>query len=457
MALTEFRIVREALQANNPGPGGDRFAIIWSEQKRAALRRLAEGGTPAEPPIDKALALPLLQCTDGEFARAEALILNLLRDNMALCERNNEVFISFLNSLFVVQRFDLVAAMLRDRYGFQRPLRLLARHDVHGVGQVGWQILPGSDGGEHRFIFDAKAYEADDTRNEILLFQWEFPLFSSYSATPEQEIGHIVTTRADVGIIPGLAYCDNRPNFFLVPDSVFVPTRGYQHMREAIRNDHVRWTDRKPVAFWRGGTTGIPDRENDWSSLPRSRLCELSRRHEQTGLFDVGFASVAQFHDAKAVEHEITRAGLMRGFVKAEEWNRYKFHIDIDGNSNAWAALFQKLLTGSPVLKVESSRGLVQWYYDELRPWYNYVPVAPDMSDLVDKVKWLNSNDRVAEAIGSRGRELADRLTYPREIARAMPVISAAFRYFNWRPGNTGPYGRPLSDFVAASGESTCG
>lgn len=135
----------------------------------------------------------------------------------------------------------------------------------------------------------------------------------------------------------------------------------------------------------------------------------------------------------------------MRDFVSWEKWDRYKYLIAIDGNSSPWSNLFQQLLTGSPVLKIESPRGLVQWFYDELLSWQNYVPVAPDMSDLVDKVKWLNRNDPVAKAIGRRGRELADRLTYAREIARAMPVVSAAFRYFNWRPSANGPYGRPLS------------
>ena len=139
---------------------------------------------------------------------------------------------------------------------------------------------------------------------------------------------------------------------------------------------------------------------------------------------------------------QIHNLGLTADFIHWREWNKYKYHISIDGNSSPWSNLFQQLLKGSPVLKVESSRGLVQWYYDQLHPWHNYVPVAPDMSDLVDKVKWLRRNDETAKAIGRRGQQLVEQLSYDRELDRSAPVISSAIRYFAGRTDAAGPYGR---------------
>ena len=72
----------------------------------------------------------------------------------------------------------------------------------------------------------------------------------------------------------------------------------------------------------------------------------------------------------------------------------------------------------------------MQWFYDELRPWHNYVPVAPDISDLVEKVNWLNRNDAVAEAIGHRGLALASRVSYAREMTRSVPVLSSGVSVF---------------------------
>ena len=407
------------------------------------LRRITKHELPVHSPVDGELAEPLLWCSDGNFEQAELEILRVLKENLILLERDNEIFISIINAAFVVQRLDLVAAMLQDRYGFPGPLTIVVAPEGSGVGLIRWEILPSSEGGGCRFTFDSRAYVGDDTRNEILAFQWEFPLFSHYAKSPQQETGSVFINRHDIGLVPGLAYCENRPDYFLIPDYIFVSTGGYNYARQIFEDKEVPWADKRPVAFWRGATTGIPERANDWTSLPRAKLCEFARRHDSTGLFDVGFSSVAQLDPSMA--GQIRNSGLMADFVHWQEWNKYRYHICIDGNSSPWSNLFQQLLTGSPVLKVESSRGLVQWYYDQLLPWDNYVPVAPDMSDLFDKVSWLRRNDETAEAIGRRGQQLAERLSYERELDRSVPVISAAVSYFSGRAGAVGPYGRVVS------------
>ncbi len=417
---------------------GDRVPILWSAGHRDRLRRTAAAEIEPGTPVDAELALLLLKCADGFFVEAEREIFRLLRENLALCETSNEAFISFLDALFTVQRFDILAAMLSDRYGYPTEVELGVRRDGPGLRCVQWDILASR---EHRFIFDATAYESDSTRIEILLFQWMFPLWSYYAQQPNHERGSVVINLGDIGGVPGLAFCDSRPDRFLVPDSVFVPSKGYRHARETYQASHIPWNDRKPVAFWRGTTTGIQHIPGDWRSLRRVRLCALAQRDESAGLIDAGISEIAQFDDPEVVE-EIKQSGLLRGVIPWHDWNQYKYHIDIDGNSNSWAGFFYRLLTGSPVLKVESDRGMVQWFYDRLVPWGNYVPVAPDMSDLIDKIGWLARNPSTAQTIGQRGRELADELTYERELDRAVPVISAAFRYFAGQMDGIGPYGR---------------
>lgn len=142
---------------------------------------------------------------------------------------------------------------------------------------------------------------------------------------------------------------------------------------------------------------------------------------------------------------------MFKGFVPWQDWSNYKFLIEIDGNCNSWSNLFQRLLTGSAVLRVELPRGLQQWFYDELLPWRNYVPIAPDMSDLMDKIGWLVRNDTAAKRIGQAGLALAEHLTYEREIARSAEVISAAFRYFDGRTDLATPFGRKLDDLTPAA------
>jgi hypothetical protein len=268
-------------------------------------------------------------------------------------------------------------------------------------------------------------------------------MFAHYAAQRQYETGSVLINQFDIGVRPGLAYCDNRPSFFLVPDLIFVSTGGYRYARRLFKEKFLRWDDRKPVAFWRGSTTGPRAGPRDWQSLFRIKLCQIARRYEDSGLIDAGISSVVAFAD-EAVAAEIKAAGLTKGFVPWQEWGNYKYHIDIDGNSCPYSNLFQRLLTGSPVLKVQSQRGLVQWYYDYLIPWENHVPIAPDMSDLMEKIRWLDRHQSAAVRIGENGRRLAEFLTYEREIERSVPVISAAFQYFRGQTDEATPFGRPI-------------
>lgn len=420
------------------GVTGSRIPLVWSADYKESLQRLLSVNAGPERSPEQAVAHSFLLCADGRFADAEDAIIGRLRKSTPIPQQDENVFSGFVSELFVSQRFDLVKAALRDRHGFSDDFDLEVRSDGPGLNCVRWEI---SGSGRSKFIFDAKAFENDNTRVEILAFHWGFPLYANYLRQADRESGLVVINQADTGAQPGLAWCDNRPDRFLVPDCIFVPTHGYRHARQVFKDRHIAWHDRIPIAFWRGASTGIPSSPGEWRSLERIQLCEIARSHQHKGFLDVGISSVVQFDDP-AVAHEIQAAGLMRERVPWEEWGRYKYHIDIDGNSSPWSNLFQRLLTGSPVLKVESSRGLLQWYYDRLIPWYNYVPIAPDMSDLIDKIDWLMRNDTSAELIGQRGRELADRLSYEAELERSIPVISSAFRYLAGATDGIGPYGR---------------
>lgn len=425
------------LLASAPLRAPDRFPLAWSDAYRENLRETAEKGINLKSPIDAALAPSLLKASEGYFLDAERDALEVLRNNISLCQKNEAVFVTLLSTLFSIQRFDLVVAMLADRHSFPAEFEIDVKEGAPHPACLRWEI---SSSGSHRFTFDPRVFETDETAHEVRKLHWVFPLYARYARTAERETGSVIANHFDLGVMPGLAWSDSRPDRFLVPDCVFVPTKGYSHVREQYKTRPVDWNNRRPVAFWRGATTGARTAADDWRSLERIKLCELARKHQNTGLIDAGISSVVQF-SGPAVR-EIEKSGLMLDEVPWQDWNGYKYQIDIDGNTNAWSGFFQRLLTASPVLKVESSRGLLQWYYDDLRPWQNYVPVAADTSDLMDKIRWLNRNDRLAQEIGHRGFQLADELSYERELQRSVPVISAAFRYSNGHAQESAPYGR---------------
>lgn len=415
-----------------------KFAIQWSDEQINRLRIVAAGVKEGRSPVDQKLAAAILLAVQGQFEEALYQTLLVARAHLALVESNPEAFISLLFAFFAIQDFRSVEALLRDKYTYARPFTIAVEENGPGEGRVRWDVAAD---GSHAFTFDASTYTHDNTRTDILAFQWAFPLYAAYSYEDETPPGSVVINQGDIGQTPGLAWCDNRPEYFLVPDCIFIPTKGYEHARHVYAQNAIPWENRKPVAFWRGGTTGVPARSGDWRSLERVKLCEIASEHSE--IVDAGLSSVVQFSNPQTVE-EIKSSNLFRGFFPWERWGEFKFQIDIDGNSSPWSNLFQRLLSGSTVLKVESSRGLNQWYYDKLKPWENYVPIASDMSDLVDKVEWLIRNDQYARQVGLAGQQLAQQLTYEGEISRSKSVVSAAFNWFSAENIKSGPFGRPI-------------
>jgi hypothetical protein len=287
----------------------------------------------------------------------------------------------------------------------------------------------------HRSVmFDISNTLFNHEHGEILLQRLVdiYPILGYYFQSSLCSDGTVAINLGDAGHRPGLAFCDNRPGYFLIPDSIFMDSHGYKAMRERFARSFLPWEQRSPTAFWRGTTTGRAlDPKLGWRSLPRVRLCEIGAR--DLDLIDAGITKVIQIDDPTA-EAWIAEAGLIRPFVPPDSFRQYKYQIDIDGNTTSWPGLFTKLLTRSVVLKVPPRNGLEQWYYDRLKPWENFIPLAADISDLPEKVRWLRANDRIAQTIGEAGYRLAEELTYEREIGRATPIVAAAMKNASGAP-----------------------
>lgn len=274
------------------------------------------------------------------------------------------------------------------------------------------------------FIFNKSTpqheYQPCITRLTLLM-----PLILAFHSSKYFQIGSVFINLGDCAESGGLAFCSSRSDSILIPDQDFFSSKGYLETKLDFMVNSPPWAMRKPIAFWRGNTTGMRMGEH-WRGLPRLQLCELANKVNNQNLFDVGVSSFAQ--TSKKEAKEIQALGYARGFVPMSSSSRYKYQIDIDGNSNAWSALFQKLLSGSTVLKVASPGNFRQWYYDELIPWVNYVPVKSDMSDLVEKIHWLIEHDDEAMQIGVNGRKLASKLTYDEELNKALINIRKALK-----------------------------
>ena len=194
----------------------------------------------------------------------------------------------------------------------------------------------------------------------------------------------------------------------LLPDPYFIMTRGYEQERTTYAQHPVAWIERINKAYWRGSASGFMP--SDITKSPRIAVALACKNYEH--LFNVALVGGG----GTELPSLLTKIGVLGEKEPQERILDYKYQIDIDGYSNAWVGFFLKLLTGSPVLKINSEFGYRQWYYWRLIPWVNYVPVNSNLSDLVTNLEALRNDVDLAKNIGARGRELALALTYESQL-----------------------------------------
>jgi hypothetical protein len=417
-APSEFEIESLRILDEYQPSGND--DIIWSEARLDSLRQAVD--SPGGAGLQWNCSRAELAFAVGDIEGAKNIFRKILTDSRKLFPKNGHYLTSIVRLALAIQATELVNWFLDTRYGkagmfrihfdkvVPHPTAYLVAVDCEGRCSVG--LSPDTVGQNHSDVY-------------VIRLIGCLPMFVAYCSQAEIEPGSAVINGGDGAPFPGLSFCSNAEEIFLIPDPYFITSEGYDDSKRRLASSFVPWGARKPFAFWRGGTSGQRTGGRNWQTLPRIQLCMIARENGE--FIDAGISKVAQSLTPNE-DQEISASGLMRDGVPFETFASYKYQIDIDGNSNSWPGLFQKLLTGNPVLKVASPHGFRQWYYHLLEPWINFVPVRPDMADLVEKIQWLQANDHVAKSIGEAGRSLAMSLDMQSELMRANKTILAAFR-----------------------------
>lgn len=253
-------------------------------------------------------------------------------------------------------------------------------------------------------------------------------VFVDLISAPSVQPGAYRCELGDACTDPGrvLTFCSSNADNVLVPDRTFYLKDGYARERRQAK-DAPAWADRSDVVLWRGGLNGWgltasePMSADNMRLMQRVRLCLSARDIKGTDV-KVPFG----WHCDPELLQLYTSHGIAGSHVAQVEWTRRKFAVDIDGNANAFSNLYVRLLYGCCVLKVASPSGLKQWYYDRLKPWTHYVPVAADLSDMAEKIAWCRDNDDVCAGIASAGQRLALSMTRATEKRAALERISGA-------------------------------
>ncbi|POW12261.1 hypothetical protein PSTT_04555 [Puccinia striiformis] len=244
---------------------------------------------------------------------------------------------------------------------------------------------------------------------------------------------------------------------------------------QATYGNVYEWNDPRRIAksFWRGSTTGVSgskaiaylkrkliravfngvnaflsslstneknqtlhSNENpSWKDSHRLRLHQLTRPikgHKQLidgTQIDLAKANAAWFDVefvGTPIQCEPPVCQQLEQMIKFQEWvdddkaNLFKYALDVDGNG--WSGRFHKLLSSNRVIIKNTI--FPEWYADRIQPWFHYVPVKTDYSDLHDIIHFLKTHDDLAAQIAQNGRDYSRRYWRPQDMAAYMFRLS---------------------------------
>lgn len=205
--------------------------------------------------------------------------------------------------------------------------------------------------------------------------------------------------------------------------------RSYQMKSE------LSWRERKPIAVFRGASTG-PGVTIDTN--PRLKLAFLSKTlpKEADGLqlLDAGITSW-NLRPRKLKGQKFLRtieiASLPFKLVSPLSPNEqagYKYLINVDGHVCAYR-LSLELGSGSCVLLQESKYKL--WYSSLLKPYTHFVPIKSDLSDIIQQIRWCKEHDTECEQIAKNAKEFFDKYLNREAILDYMQSLLIALKKHN--------------------------
>lgn len=158
----------------------------------------------------------------------------------------------------------------------------------------------------------------------------------------------------------------------------------------------IEWKDKKPVAVFRGASTGIfTDMRN-----PRIKLAYMSSLGEKDSdgqpYLDAGITEwnlrprkIFGKQYLETIEIDSLKLDLVKPLTPKTQ-AEYKYIINVDGHVCAYR-LSLEMQSRSCILLAQSKYHL--WFFNLLKPYKHYIPIRADLTDLIDKIKWCKNND----------------------------------------------------------------
>lgn len=184
--------------------------------------------------------------------------------------------------------------------------------------------------------------------------------------------------------------------------------------------DRVPWAAKRPALFFAGTTTG----DRDPARNERIAACVWALRHPREHV-DFRITNVAQMEPgaARAAVPEMDR--VLHPPVPHEEHHRYRYQVNIAGNTACWSRVPMVLASGSVLVNLRTHADIL-WYYPLLREDVHLAAVGA-LDALPAKRAWLEANPAwCARVVADANRFVADHLSPLHAAHYTVSLLEAA-------------------------------
>ncbi len=203
---------------------------------------------------------------------------------------------------------------------------------------------------------------------------------------------------ADLVMYPGDTFPENMPilpifswSKRLTGPGILLPYWSFLHDLTAFQLEafqRYNFSTKISKMVWRGSSTGGWYNDSNWHSFPRSRIVVKCSQEYMKDICDALFTQIIQA-DSSTRDSMIKNLSLGDPLTLLDQM-QYKYIACPDGNGPA-TRMLHLLFGNSLIMKEESDQ--IEFYYHGLRPDVHYVSLAPDMSNLEEKLRLVISDD----------------------------------------------------------------
>jgi hypothetical protein len=216
-------------------------------------------------------------------------------------------------------------------------------------------------------------------------------------------------------------------NKLLMPDAYMLRKNKWNNLTKEVIAAQTPWNIKIDKVFWRGSSTGSNDKYlyniSNFDKLTRLKLTILSKLYPD--LIDAVINKYFEFSDNKDGDNlkKILNLLFDKKMDKISEVDhlRYKYLIAVDGNTCPWMRVPWIMLSNSVLVKQETKN--MEWFYPALKPYFHYVPVKEDLTDIFQQIEWMKSHDKELQKISANAQNFVKNNLMPKDIDAHMTII----------------------------------